>query len=212
MASARKVEANRANARSSTGPNTARGKTCAAQNARRHGLSVSVLLDAALSAEAENLAREIAGKGTTPEILKLARRVAEPQIDVMCVRQARLDLLSRNLNNLNYRPDKHFRSRFARHMRQLGPETPPSREVAQLADFVLHRKPEGAEKFAYILSDLARELGAMDRYERRALSRRKFAIRAFDAAAIDRQTGGWGDPDDLVVIFRRALPFESGGS
>jgi ERF superfamily len=46
----------------------------------------------------------------------------------------------------------------------------------------LDTKPEGPEKFTTILSDMARRLAAMDRYERRALSRRKFAIRAFDAA------------------------------
>ena len=67
-------------------------------------------------------------------------------------------------------------------MRQFGTETPLPPDVAQLSDFVLHWKPEGAEKFAFIISDLASKLSAMDRYERRALSRRKFAIRAFDAA------------------------------
>jgi hypothetical protein len=41
---------------------------------------------------------------------------------------------------------------------------------------------EGPHKFAIILSGEAKELLAMDRYERRALSRRKFAIQAFDEA------------------------------
>src|SRR5690348_222850 len=46
----------------------------------------------------------------------------------------------------------------------------------------LNSKPEGPYKFATILADKTRQLLALDRYERRALSRRKFAIRAFDAA------------------------------
>jgi hypothetical protein len=42
--------------------------------------------------------------------------------------------------------------------------------------------PEGSQKFAAILSRLAQNLAALDRYEDRALSRRKLAIRAFDQA------------------------------
>jgi len=42
--------------------------------------------------------------------------------------------------------------------------------------------PEGPAKFATILSEEMKQLVAMDRYERRALSRRKFAVRAFDEA------------------------------
>jgi hypothetical protein len=42
--------------------------------------------------------------------------------------------------------------------------------------------PQGANKIATIFSREAKALEAMDRYERRARSRRKFAIRVFDTA------------------------------
>jgi hypothetical protein len=42
--------------------------------------------------------------------------------------------------------------------------------------------PEGPEKFALILSQEAKQLLAMDRYEQRARLRRKLAVLAFDAA------------------------------
>jgi hypothetical protein len=76
MTSARKIRANRANAKASTGPRTTHGKSRAAQNARRHGLSLSIIADPTLSAEAENLALEIAGEDANPDILESARRIA----------------------------------------------------------------------------------------------------------------------------------------
>ncbi len=92
MISAGKINANRANARASTGPKTAHGRAHSARNARRHGLSLPVLADPSLSEEVDVLASEIAGAGATPEIHELARRIAEAQIDLRRVRSARHDL------------------------------------------------------------------------------------------------------------------------
>jgi hypothetical protein len=58
-------------------------------------------------------------------------------------------------------------------------------------DALLTSTPEGPQKLATILSEEAKQLLAMDRYERRALSRRKFAIRSFDAAR--REASGRGE-------------------
>ncbi|MGY3508891.1 hypothetical protein [Bradyrhizobium lupini] len=57
MASIRQIEANRSNAKRSTGPNTAGGKLKSSQNALRHGLARSVISD---PAEIENFAAAIA--------------------------------------------------------------------------------------------------------------------------------------------------------
>src|SRR5205823_8637148 len=94
LTSDRKIEANRANARASTGPRTVRGRTRAARNALRHGLSLPVCSDPALCEEVEALAGEIAGTGANAEIQELARHAAQAQIDLRRVRHARHQFLS----------------------------------------------------------------------------------------------------------------------
>ena len=84
MISPRKLRANRANSLRSTGPKTTAGRANAARNARRHGLRIPVLSDPALSAEVETLAQKIAGNGS-PELVELARKIAEAEIDVIRV-------------------------------------------------------------------------------------------------------------------------------
>ena len=64
MTSDRRQRANRANAKSSTGPKTAAGKARAAQNAFRHGLNVPVLSDHLFAPEVEATARKICGPDT----------------------------------------------------------------------------------------------------------------------------------------------------
>jgi hypothetical protein len=126
-----KIEANRRNARASTGPRTPEGKAIVAKNGRRHGLSLPACCDPAWSEEIKALARSIAGEGAGAERFDLACRVAEAQIDVMRARRARVEFFPAAL------------------------------------------QPE---------SDAILDLAAIDRYEQRALSRRRFAIRNFDDA------------------------------
>jgi len=137
MTSTRKTNANRTNAQASTGPRTGRGKARSALNARRHGLSLSVISNPVLADQVATLAREFAGTSSDPEIGELARDVAEAQIDLVRIRWARHDLLARGVADANY-------------------------------------------------EEVTKQLIRMDRYERRALSRRKFAIRELDA--LRRQT------------------------
>ena len=174
------MEANRANARASTGPKTARGRARAARNALRHGLSLPVCSDRALFEEVEALAREIAGPNANARIQELARRVAEAQIDLRRVRHARHKLLSNALNEPYYESRASSRVKVRFLIRVLQSSAPEISSEA-LTEF-LTSTPQGSEKFATILSEEAKRILAMDRYERRALFRRKTAIQLLDEA------------------------------
>ena len=187
MTSDRKIKANRANARASTGPRTAQGRARASRNALRHALSLPVCSIPALSDEVETLAREIAGPGANPATQELARRVAEAQIDLRRVRYARHQFLSDTLSKEYYGSYANVRMKL-KVLRALLRSNPPnmSSETLEFATST----PQGPDKLATILSGEAKKLLAMDRYERRALARRKFAIRAFDAARARTATVG----------------------
>jgi hypothetical protein len=131
------------------------------------------------------LAREIAGPGANAATQELARRVAEAQIDLHRVRYARRQFLSDTLSKEYYDSYANMRMKLKVLRALLRPNPPDmSKETLEFAT----SKPQGPDKLATILLGEAKKLLAMDRYERRALARRKFAIRAFDAARVRAAT------------------------
>ena len=180
MTSNRKIDANRANARASSGPKTRDGRARSAKNAFRHGLSVSLQADQVLCEEVQTLAREIAGPYANARIQVLAYRVAEAQVDVRRVRHLRHQFLSDKLSNPHYDPQANvgINAEVLRGLLRRNVRNP-------MAALVLpSTPPQGPNKFAMTLVQEAKRLHAMDRYERRALSRRKFAVRALDAERV----------------------------
>ena len=174
MTSKRKIRANRANARASTGPKSRQGRARAARNALRHGLNLPVCADPALAEEVEALTHEIAGSDASAEIRELARQVAEAQIDLRRVRYARQQLLSRNLSDPDYRsrPQVRAANKALNLLRRFAPKVHASVVAKRLPPM-----SPGPQKLVLILSQEAPHLLTMDRYEQRALRRRNSAIR-----------------------------------
>ena len=182
MTSNRKLAANRRNAARATGPRSAAGKARASRNALRHGLAISVAELPAAAVEIDRITRAIVREGDDTVALHYARAAAVAELEVLRVRAARAALINQ----------------LARDRRLFVPKPMPPHLIllqvfrrnpdpSVLAAFEENRRkrslpiPEDPERMIVAFARAAPDLAKYDRYERRALSRRKSALRALDS-------------------------------
>ena len=170
-----RVRANRANAAKSTGPRTQAGKARVAGNALSHGLAAAQ--SAPVSGDVEALAGALlrdVGTAKTPTLEAAARELALAQLDVLAVRAVRREGWLRLGLVAPGRVGKAAEVPRA-------PAPHGYARIARMEEAQARREARGAEPL--------KNIATLERYERRALARRKWASRAFgeviDAAAME---------------------------
>ena len=183
-------ENSRKNGTKGRGPQTPSGLLRSSQNARRHGLSVAISQDPSLAPNIDKLAELISGNSTDPHRIALARQVSEAQLDLFRIRIARRDILADEKLRAKRTNKKDLKlvSKFLARRKQ--------GEYAQFSDvkaFTITELEKALEEMlepeALVVQDgiglIIGKLNVIERYEKRALSKRNKALR--DLADYDEQ-------------------------
>jgi hypothetical protein len=201
MTSARKIAANRINAQKSCGPRSKVGKGRVSSNALRHGLAALKHLDAMRPRDIDLMARAMCGDDIDPLLFERAQVIAENELLLRCVRAERIAVIERLRDvaalPLAIRDDSMARAK-ARVLEM-------DRAAAELERMQARFDALTAEERTKLYEEYYRELDELDskpppiaerdevdamresmpdlkrlaRYERRAWSRRKRAMRNF---------------------------------
>jgi hypothetical protein len=199
MTSPKKIAANRINGRKGRGPRTAAGKSRASRNALRHGLT-TLKRNATLLEEIKRIANLICQREQNPQLFEQALVIAENELLLRFARAERIAVIER-LRDEKMVPLAKGDNRLAlvkarfREARVAYPELVKVRalveesfkagrdqEFEELKEPFLSawhpKRPEDRDEYE-AMREAMRDLGRVFRYEQRAWSRRKRAVREF---------------------------------
>jgi hypothetical protein len=182
MASQKQIEANRRNARNSTGPRSRAAKKRSGQNAYKHGLASGFASHAAVAKRRDELARQIAGDSEEGIILEYARAAAQAELDLARVRRVRVAVINRvhAMGALGPAYDMGSVIRAYLYVElALEGKAPRGRPPAipELIDPLATMPTQEPERTAEAVRRALPELIKLNRYEAQAVSRRDRAIR-----------------------------------
>jgi hypothetical protein len=179
MATERQIEANRRNARNSTGPRSGVGKKRASLNAYRHGLTRPIA-GPEFARQVEALARQILGDSKDRVKIDLSHDAAQAQLELDRVRVVKVAFIKRLAAFGRFDEPDHFASpqdesaSILQHFCGASRcKKPPKLAVDPLPAMPSQEPQRTAEAVRRALPDLIK----LDRYEARAITRRDRAIR-----------------------------------
>jgi hypothetical protein len=182
--SERQLAANRRNAARSTGPRTRAGKMRSRRNALRHGLAASLADHTLAPPEVDNFSNLIVGDRPSSSACNYAREAALAELDILKVRAARVAIFESVAPQLSLlSPDREGSILREEQQIELGRRTLEQLLQASL----ISRKFRGAvrqllttEQAPDLFAKAAKAILKLDRYELRALARRRRALRQLD--------------------------------
>jgi hypothetical protein len=171
MSSEKQIAANRRNGRRSKGPRSQAGKARASRNALRHGLASISCRNPAFAPQIEGIARAICPDTSNPSLFEQALIIGETTCVLGCVCAERIARVERLLDAtpspppMPTAPEKDRAKRDTK--RELTTALRGEREALHLG-MPLHLGSPGIAG-----------MNPLERYERRALSRRNRAVQKF---------------------------------
>jgi len=183
MARQSRLISNKENAKKSTGPKSKEGKKISSQNARKLGLAVSIESEPEVLEQIRLLAQILAGPNPSKDQLTQARLAAQAQYEYMRACRIRNMIMQKILNKKRHGKSIIDTSNFRGARKIIFNFLRKGKSPDEIDALLMPQDITIDQNISAISLELIDQLSSTERYIKRALSKRKFALRALSQSA-----------------------------